>query len=32
MPQTNVHHIGDVWSLDILEVKEYGPENSRGNR
>ena len=32
MPQTDVYHIDDVWSLDILDVKDYAPENNRGNR
>ena len=30
--KTNVYHIDDVWSLDILDLKDYGPENSRGYR
>ena len=30
--QTNVHHIDDIWSLDILDLKDYGPENNRGYR
>ena len=21
----DVHHINDIWSLDILEIKGYGP-------
>ena len=27
--KTAVYHIDDVWSLDILDLKEYGPENNR---
>ena len=30
--KTNVYHIDDVWSLDILDLKDYGPENNRGYR
>ena len=30
--KTCVYHIHDIWSLDILDVKEYGPENIRGYR
>ena len=30
--KTNVYHIDDVWSLDILDLKVYGPENNRGYR
>ena len=30
--KTDVHHIDDIWSLDILELKDYGPENNRGHR
>ena len=30
--KTNVHHIDDAWSLDILDLKDYGPENNRGYR
>ena len=28
--KTNVYHIDDIWSLDILDLKDYGPENNRG--
>ena len=28
----DVHHIDDVWNLDILDVKDYGPENNRNYR
>ena len=30
--KTNVYHIEDVWSLDILDLKDYGPKNNRGYR
>ena len=30
--QTIVYHINDVWSLDILDLKDYGPENYGGYR
>ena len=30
--KTNVHHIDDIWYLDILDLKDYGPENNRGYR
>ena len=30
--KTDVYHIDDVWSLDILDLKDYGPENNRGYR
>ena len=25
-------HIDDIWSLDILGLKDYDPENNRGYR
>ena len=28
----DVHHVDDTWSLDILDLKGYGPENNRGYR
>ena len=28
--KTDVYHIDDTWSLDILDLKDYGPENNRG--
>ena len=28
--KTNVYHIDDTWSLDILDLKDYGPEYNRG--
>ena len=30
--KTDVYHIEDIWSLDILDLKDYGPENNRGYR
>ena len=30
--KTNVYHIDDIWSLDILHLKDYGPKNNRGYR
>ena len=30
--KTNVYYIDDIWSLDILDPKDYGPENNRGYR
>ena len=27
--KTDVYHIDDIWSLDILDLKDYGPENNR---
>ena len=30
--KTNVHRIDEIWSLDILDLKDYGPENNRGYR
>ena len=30
--KTDVYYIDDVWSLDILDLKDYGPENNRGYR
>ena len=30
--KTDVYHIDNTWSLDILDVKDYGPENNRGYR
>ena len=28
--KTDVYHIDDIWSLDILDLKDYGPKNKRG--
>ena len=30
--KTDVYQIDDIWSLDILDLKDYGPENNRGYR
>ena len=30
--KTDGYHIDDKWSLDILDLKDYGPENNRGYR
>ena len=30
--KTDVYHIDDIWSLDRLDLKDYGPENNRGYR
>ena len=30
--KTDVYYIDDVWSLDILDLKDYGPENDRNYR
>ena len=30
--KTDVYHIDDIWSLDSLDLKDYGPENNRGHR
>ena len=30
--KTDVYHSDDIWSLDILHLKNYGPENNRGYR
>ena len=30
--KTDVYYIDDIWSLDILDSKDYGPENNRGYR
>ena len=30
--KTDVYHIDDIWSLDILDLKDYGPENNRRYR
>ena len=27
--KTDVYHIDDIWSLDILDLKDYGRENNR---
>ena len=30
--KTNVSHIDDIWSLDILDLNDNGPKNNRGYR
>ena len=30
--KTDVYHIDDIWRLDILGLKDYGPENNRNYR
>ena len=30
--KTDVYHMDDIWSLDILDLKDYGPENIRNHR
>ena len=30
--KTNVYHIDDIWSSDILDLKDYGTNNNRGYR
>ena len=30
--RTDNYHIDDIWSLDILDLKDYGPKNNRGYR
>ena len=30
--KTNVYYIDDTWSLDILDLKDYGPENNGNYR
>ena len=30
--KTDVYHIDDIWSLDILDFKDYGPENNNNYR
>ena len=30
--KTDVYHIDDICSLDILDFKNYGPENNKGYR
>ena len=30
--KTDVYYINDIWSLDILDLKPYGPKNNRGYR
>ena len=30
--KTDVYHMDDIWSLDILDLKDYGSKNNRGYR
>ena len=30
--KTDVYHIDDIWSLDILDLKDYGSESNRNHR
>ena len=30
--KTDVYHIDEIWSLDILDLKDYGRENKRRYR
>ena len=30
--KTDAYYIDDIWSLDILDLKDYGPENNRNYR
>ena len=30
--KTDVYHTDDIWSSDILDLKDYRPENNRGYR
>ena len=30
--KTDVYYIDDIWSLDVLDLKDYGPKNNRGYR
>ena len=30
--KTHVCHIDDIWSLDILDLNDYGPGRNRGYR
>ena len=30
--KTDVYHIDDIWSLDVLDLKDYDPENIRNHR
>ena len=30
--ETDVYYIDEIWSLDILDLKDYGPENNKGYR
>ena len=30
--KTDVYHIDDIWSLEIVDLNDYGPKNNRGYR
>ena len=30
--KTDVYHMDEIWPLDILDLKDYGPKNNRGYR
>ena len=30
--KTDIYHFDDIWSLDILDLEDYGPENIRSYR
>ena len=30
--KTDVHYIDEIWSLDLLDLRNYGPENKKGYR
>ena len=30
--KTDVYHIDEIWSLDKLDIKDYGSKNNRGYR
>ena len=30
--KTDAYHNDAIWSLDIINLKDYGPENNRGYR
>ena len=30
MNKTDVYHIDNIWSLNVIDLNDYGPENNRG--
>ena len=30
--KTDVYHIDVIWSLDVLDLKDYGPKNTKEYR
>ena len=28
----DVYHIDDIWRLDVLDLRDYGPKNNKGYR